>query len=285
MRARRRRSTLPVRPEGRSSTRRRRKIQDGPFTSYVYTGEVLLPVTVTAKAGATTLSLDAARELAGLRQDLRARGREIPSRYSRRQRRTRRAGGAVRHRRPTRTRRAPPPSPPMSPPAGVLWVDAPKLSLQKAEFFPADAGLIDQGAPQTLTVTPERMTLALKPVKAPLQAVAGVLALTDSGGQTEFLDVDATQSALPSGTSLPATTGFLQAILLAFAGGLILNLMPCVLPVLAIKALALARLSGTAKAHVRQEAALRRRSIRSAWWWRSARSAASRSLFGPQAAG
>ena len=45
-------------------------------------------------------------------------------------------------------------------------------------------------------------------------------------------------------------------MLLAFLGGLILNLMPCVLPVLAMKALALVRLSGTAKQHVRREAAL-----------------------------
>ena len=35
--------------------------------------------------------------------------------------------------------------------------------------------------------------------------------------------------------------GILLALILAFAGGLILNLMPCVLPVLSLKALALAR--------------------------------------------
>jgi thiol:disulfide interchange protein DsbD len=41
---------------------------------------------------------------------------------------------------------------------------------------------------------------------------------------------------------------------LAFAGGLILNLMPCVLPVLAIKAFSLARISGASRAHARREA-------------------------------
>lgn len=48
-----------------------------------------------------------------------------------------------------------------------------------------------------------------------------------------------TVSALPESgaqTSSPISTGLALALLLAFAGGLILNLMPCVLPVLAIKA-------------------------------------------------
>jgi thiol:disulfide interchange protein DsbD len=48
------------------------------------------------------------------------------------------------------------------------------------------------------------------------------------------------------------TTGLLLALLLAIGGGLILNLMPCVLPVLSMKAISLAesgRSSGHARAH------------------------------------
>jgi thiol:disulfide interchange protein DsbD len=113
--------------------------------------------------------------------------------------------------------------------------------------------VIDQGAPQTLAVTPDRLTLGLKFVKPPVKSLAGVLALTDRGGQTEFLQIGATGKALPAAAA--AGPGLLRALLLAFAGGLILNLMPCVLPVLAIKALALARLSGRARSHVQWEAA------------------------------
>lgn len=47
--------------------------------------------------------------------------------------------------------------------------------------------------------------------------------------------------------------GLLAALLLALAGGLILNLMPCVLPVLSLKALALAQ-SGESPAHARRHA-------------------------------
>ncbi|MFC7542032.1 hypothetical protein ACFQU2_24655 [Siccirubricoccus deserti] len=46
-----------------------------------------------------------------------------------------------------------------------------------------------------------------------------------------------------------------QALLWAFLGGLLLNLMPCVFPVLAMKAMALARLSGAARVEVRAHAA------------------------------
>ncbi|MFC7553589.1 hypothetical protein ACFQU7_17070 [Pseudoroseomonas wenyumeiae] len=46
-----------------------------------------------------------------------------------------------------------------------------------------------------------------------------------------------------------------QALLWAALGGLILNLMPCVFPILAMKALGIARLSGAARATVRAHGA------------------------------
>ena len=46
-----------------------------------------------------------------------------------------------------------------------------------------------------------------------------------------------------------------QALIFALIGGVILNLMPCVFPVLAMKAMALARLGGAARGAVRLEAA------------------------------
>ncbi|RAO75927.1 hypothetical protein CA260_13600 [Dyella jiangningensis] len=56
------------------------------------------------------------------------------------------------------------------------------------------------------------------------------------GGAT----VPATQgSTAPGEGSNPADAGLLLSLLLAFAGGLVLNLMPCVLPVLSIKAIGL----------------------------------------------
>ncbi|HLL12436.1 MAG TPA: thioredoxin family protein, partial [Rubrivivax sp.] len=55
----------------------------------------------------------------------------------------------------------------------------------------------------------------------------------------------------PATASQPAALALWQAALFAFLGGLILNLMPCVFPVLAIKATSVARLSGGALREVR----------------------------------
>jgi thiol:disulfide interchange protein DsbD len=245
---------------------------DGPFTSYAYTNQVLLPVTVTPASGAKTLSLDAAAtwlvcaqicvpEDAKFHLELPA-GNGAPG-----------PDAALFAAADARTPRASPFAAHVAA-DGTLWLAAPNLQLREATFFPAEPGVIDQDVAQTLRVTAQTVQLALKPAKKPLASLAGVLALTDAGGQTEFLAVNATPAPVPAGppaggevaaapaASLagPATeavsAGLGRALLLAFAGGLILNLMPCVLPVLAMKALALARLGGAAQGRVRREAVL-----------------------------
>ncbi len=226
------------------------RLREGPFTSYAYTGDVLLPVTATAQAGGTiaahatwlVCATVCVPEDATFHLDLPA-GSGAPG-----------AEAALFQAAEARLPRPSPFAAHVSA-GGVLWLEAPHLSLRDARFFPAEAGVIDQGAPQTLHVSADRVALALRPVKAPLTGLAGVLELTDTGGQTEALTVAATAGALPEASGGPAEAGLLEALALAFAGGLVLNLMPCVLPVLAIKAVALARLSGTARGHVRREAA------------------------------
>ncbi|HZV83746.1 MAG TPA: protein-disulfide reductase DsbD domain-containing protein, partial [Brevundimonas sp.] len=130
-------------------------------------------------------------------------------------------------------------------------------------LFPFTGGVIDHAAVQTGEWGPNGLTLKLTPGGATRAAgvtgaVAGVL--ETAHGAFEI-------SASP-GPPLPGTSGsgllagaaegaaalsdqpavgaivFAQALLLALAGGLILNLMPCVFPILAMKAAAL-----TASAH------------------------------------
>ena len=60
-------------------------------------------------------------------------------------------------------------------------------------------------------------------------------------------------SALRRDEGKPATTSLLLALLLALGGGLVLNLMPCVLPVLSLKALSLAE-SGRSGGHAKASA-------------------------------
>jgi thiol:disulfide interchange protein DsbD len=223
--------------------------QDGPFTSYVYTDDVLLPLTVTPTANGAHVQAHATwlvceklcvPEDATFTLDIPA-GNGAPGPQAA----LFTAASAAAPR--------PNPFPAHISADGTLRLEGAGLAPSTAYFFPADAGIIDQDVPQTFTSDPHGLTLHLKPLH-PLQSLAGVLTMTDRGGRTEALSIAASQGAdIPAAAALP---GLARALLLAFAGGLILNLMPCVLPVLAMKALALARLGAQARAAVRAEAGL-----------------------------
>ena len=85
--------------------------------------------------------------------------------------------------------------------------------------------------------------------------LTGVLAFTDDQGQYRGLLINAplTESGSEGAAAGAAGIGVWQALLFAFIGGLILNLMPCVLPILSMKALALAGAGGLDAAVVRKE--------------------------------
>ena len=139
-------------------------------------------------------------------------------------------------------------------PDGTLMISGSGLSretVHDAWFFPEKWGPIEISAPETLTVEPGRLMMALKPGGGfkPTQHLAGVLALHDPKGGESDLVIDAVPGAVPVSAGL----GW-SLVLYAFLGGLILNLMPCVFPILAMKAVALARMSGASRAHVRHEA-------------------------------
>src|SRR5207245_3798044 len=80
----------------------------------------------------------------------------------------------------------------------------------------------------------------------------GVLALGDGRG----LEFHAVPGAVPTdGTPIGGLgpNAILWAVLGALAGGILLNLMPCVFPILALKALHLSR-AGTGAKHARSDA-------------------------------
>jgi DsbC/DsbD-like thiol-disulfide interchange protein/cytochrome c biogenesis protein CcdA len=139
--------------------------------------------------------------------------------------------------------------------AGAIEVSGPGLSgatLRDAEFFPLDPGLLSHPAPQPLTVRDGSFTLRLQRGEGTLpERVDGVLAITDAAGVRSAYAVSAAPGPVPAGSAI----ALWQAALLALAGGVLLNLMPCVFPVLAMKAMSVARLGGAAKAAVRAEAA------------------------------
>lgn len=116
-----------------------------------------------------------------------------------------------------------------------------------ASFFPADQNVIDNPAPQKLTPTATGLVLDLKKDAnlntAPAQ-LNGVIEL--SGGRN--YEISALPGTVAAGQPLFAASALARATGLAFIGGLLLNLMPCVFPVLFIKGLALVR-SGNEERH------------------------------------
>jgi thiol:disulfide interchange protein DsbD len=124
-------------------------------------------------------------------------------------------------------------------------------SVAAAWFIPAAPDLIAASRPQPLRLAPGRLSLAL-PTASAFRAtadLAGVLVLKDRGGAETSLAVTAT----PGPAEVPEP--LLEVLGLAFLGGLILNLMPCVFPVLAMKAVSLSSLSGQARGKGRRHAA------------------------------
>ncbi|MCX8135313.1 MAG: protein-disulfide reductase DsbD family protein [Roseococcus sp.] len=128
-------------------------------------------------------------------------------------------------------------------------------SLREAAFFPLLPGLLENPAPQRLTVREGTLTLALTPGNTPWPArVEGVLTLTDAAGVRGAYLIRAEPGGPLHAPESRVALPLWQILGFALLGGLILNLMPCVFPVLAMKAMALARLSGAARRAVQAEA-------------------------------
>ena len=120
-------------------------------------------------------------------------------------------------------------------------------------FFPYDEGGIEYAAPQSFTRSQDHITLAIKSGDQPPRAasVRGVLLATEqSGGGSISVPIEISADLRPAsgaGSSAQVAAAALTSpapalpslILLAVLGGLILNLMPCVFPVLSIKAIGL----------------------------------------------
>lgn len=105
--------------------------------------------------------------------------------------------------------------------------------LEQASFFPENAELVAHADVQSFTVLSQgyrlNVPLAVTQPKI-LERLRGVLV---SGERAWEIDIPFETNSAPIETPLR----FSGAVLFAFLGGLILNLMPCVLPVLSLKVL------------------------------------------------
>jgi thiol:disulfide interchange protein/DsbC/DsbD-like thiol-disulfide interchange protein len=141
-------------------------------------------------------------------------------------------------------------------------------TISNVYFFPAEWGPVATMARQNARVDASGIHIPLRRGDAKVAmptTLMGTLVLTEKtadGSVRQAFDVSAKldPSFVPAGgsASLAGASGaenlsLMQALLFALLGGLILNLMPCVFPVLAMKAAAFARLAGHGSAEMRRD--------------------------------
>lgn len=230
------------------------RLREGPLMTYGYRGDTVLSVPVTPGPGGRPLEVEAHAEWLVCERlcvpeqgDFRlvlAPGDAAPSAEA-----PLFAAAAARVPRPA-------PFAAHVAPDGTLSLAGPGLSaaaVADAWFLPGVSDAIDQAAPQPVAVGDGVLTIALRPGPSfdPGRGLEGTVVLRDRNGQESALTVVATPGAAPP---LPRRPSYGRILLLAYAGGLILNLMPCVFPVLAMKAVRLAALSRAARGAVRGQA-------------------------------
>lgn len=135
------------------------------------------------------------------------------------------------------------------------------------EVFPEDAGVFDHAAAaqiawnaSELTVrvplsaqrveSPKALHLVLRPADDPgrnegLRVSVGIAGAWPANAEVEGALAKSPEPVKASGTTSAGSTSIWAALLLAFGGGLLLNLMPCVFPVLSLKVLGFANHHGS----------------------------------------
>ncbi len=123
-----------------------------------------------------------------------------------------------------------------------------------AEFFPLEQSQILNAAPQTVSAVNNGIAVTVKKDAAlttPLSQLNGVLLLSDGIAYEIHANPGTLPAMVASTPDAPGLLKLLQFTGLAFVGGIILNLMPCVFPVLFIKGLSLVEASRQKDSHVR----------------------------------
>jgi thiol:disulfide interchange protein DsbD len=125
-----------------------------------------------------------------------------------------------------------------------------KIAPEGTQFFPYTKGQIKASAVQKPEAVEGGIAIRVPPgwrLRDPEQlkntsALDGVLVVPGTpGADARAYELSVARGPVPAASVIPAaaSTSFVEAILFAVLGGLILNLMPCVFPILSMKALSL----------------------------------------------
>ncbi|MBK2451749.1 hypothetical protein FKL64_24195 [Escherichia coli] len=119
-------------------------------------------------------------------------------------------------------------------------------------FYPATGDVIDMAAPQSAARDGDMLVIETIAAEGTPERIEGVLAIGNGRGLS-LGATPGTVAAVERGGGDFAWTAALLAFAGAILGGLILNVMPCVFPILSLKALSLAK-SGASEAGARRDA-------------------------------
>ena len=139
--------------------------------------------------------------------------------------------------------------------ASINWAGFNGIDTKSLYFYPEEEGLINSAAAQNFALTDSTLIVSMQKSEyheGSVDRLSGVLSYeagfaVAGDAKAIFLDsaikpaADANTAYASGGES---TIGFAQALLFAFVGGMILNLMPCVFPILSIKVLGFVQQSG-----------------------------------------
>jgi thiol:disulfide interchange protein DsbD len=140
---------------------------------------------------------------------------------------------------------------------GELVVFKLPVNTDSVQFFPEESDCIDCSIEPIV----EKNQMILKAEKCPIERLKGVLVVDDS---PYFVDVAVQQGSateigmaddLQVSKSVPIKHSLLLLVAFAFAGGLLLNLMPCVLPVISFKIMSFIKLAGKKRSLLFQHSA------------------------------
>ena len=125
---------------------------------------------------------------------------------------------------------------------------------ESSYFYPYMDGVIDYSVSQKVSINNQTQenSLALSMLDTFDGQISGVIS-----SQNGFSEINETINIAPAvlGSSL-SEISLITALLFAFIGGLILNLMPCVLPVIALKAFSLIKNSQNSNSSITLNASL-----------------------------
>lgn len=156
-----------------------------------------------------------------------------------------------------------------------LLFEWPSNGATKADFYPdASDDYEVQLTPEKLPVDASRiaMRIAVKSESGNRpEAITGIIVQTFEGKRQAFavklVPGEEMNSAVPTGApKSPLSGGTAKFLVLALLGGLILNLMPCVLPILSLKVLHIVNQRGTPASHARKHAFVYLLGVLASFW-------------------